>query len=115
MLSGFSMGNVGGFDFSHLLFADDTLIFYGANPDHIRHPCCLFLCLEATSGLKINLAKSELVPMGNVDHVERLASILSYGVSSLPVKYLSLPLGATYKAKHIWDGVFEKIERQLAS
>jgi hypothetical protein len=26
------------------------------------------------------------------------------------VKYLGLPLGASYKAKHIWDGVIEKIE-----
>lgn len=42
------MGNVGEFDFSHLLFANDTLIIYAANPDHIRHPCCLFLCIEAT-------------------------------------------------------------------
>ena len=33
---------------------------------------------------------------------------------SLPLKYLSLPLGALYKAKHIWDGVIEKIERRFA-
>jgi hypothetical protein len=26
-----------------------------------------------------------------------------------------LPLGASYKAKSIWDGVVEKIERRLAS
>ena len=65
------MGNVGGFDFTHLLFANDTLIFCGANPNHLRHLCCLFLCFEAASSLKINLAKLELVPMGNVDHVER--------------------------------------------
>jgi hypothetical protein len=31
------------------------------------------------------------------------------------LKYLGLPLGAFFKAKHIWDGVIEKIERQLAS
>jgi hypothetical protein len=32
------------------------------------------------------------------------------GVSSLPLKYLGLPLGASFKAKSIWDGVIEKIE-----
>jgi hypothetical protein len=42
-LSEFSMGNVGGVDFS-LLFANDTLIFNGANPNHFCHLCCLFLC-----------------------------------------------------------------------
>jgi len=33
----------------------------------------------------------------------------------LPVKYLGLPLGASYKSTHIWDGVLEKIEHRLAS
>jgi len=75
--------------FSHLLFVDDTLIFSGANPNHLR---CLFFCFEATSGLKNNLAKSKLVLVGNVEHVERLVGILGCGVSSLLVKYLSLPL-----------------------
>ena len=61
-------------------------------------------------GLKVNFAKSELV---HVAHVVRLVGVLSCGVSSLPVKYLDLPLGASYKAKHIYDGVIEKIECQL--
>ena len=56
-----------------------------------------------------------LVPLGNVDNVDGLAGILGCGVSSLPLKYLGLPLGASYKATSIWDGVFEKIERRLAS
>jgi hypothetical protein len=54
----------------------------------------LFLLLEAASGLKVNLAKSNLIPMGNVDQEGRLAGILGCGVASLPVKYLGLPLGA---------------------
>ena len=39
--------------------------------------CALFLCFKAASGLKINLAKSESVPMGNANNVDGLASILS--------------------------------------
>jgi hypothetical protein len=53
--------------------------------------------------------------VGDVDRVESLAGILGCGVATLPVKYLGLPLGASYKSIHIWDGVIEKIERQLAS
>jgi hypothetical protein len=113
LLSGFSVGT--GTDISHLLFADDTLLFCGANPNHLCNLRSLFLCFEAVSGLKTNLAKSELVPVGNVDNVAGLAGILGCGVASLPLKYLGLPLGASYKAKHIWDGVIEKIERRLAS
>lgn len=70
---------------------------------------------EAISGLKINLAKSVLVPMGNVDNVVKLANILGCGTSFLPLKYLGMPLGASYKAKSIWDSIVEKIERRLVS
>jgi hypothetical protein len=52
-----------GVDIFHLLFANDTLIFYGANPNHLCNLQCLFLLFEAESGLKTNLAKSELVPV----------------------------------------------------
>jgi hypothetical protein len=47
--------------------------------------------------------------------VESLVNILGCGVATLPVKYLGLPLGASYKSIHIWDGVIEKIERRLAN
>jgi hypothetical protein len=104
-----SVGNADGFVCSHLLFVDDTLILCHVNADHLCHLCCLLLCFEVALGLKVDLDKSELVLVENVDHVEGLVDILGCGVS-LPVKYLGLPLGASYKAKHIWDGVIEKIE-----
>jgi hypothetical protein len=112
LLDGLSVGNAA---FSHLLFTDDTLIFCDALSAHVHHLWSLFLCFEAASGLKVNLAKSKLVPMGNVTQVGRLARILGCGVSTLPIKYLSLPLGAFYKAKHIWDSIIEKLEYRLAS
>lgn len=37
----------GGVSISHLLFVDNTLIFCGANLDHLRYLCALFLCFEA--------------------------------------------------------------------
>jgi hypothetical protein len=59
---------------------------------------CIFLCFEAPSGLRTNLAKLEIVPLGEVEDVEELASILGCRVSLLPTKYLGLSLGASYKA-----------------
>jgi hypothetical protein len=102
-LSGFSVGSRRSevVNISHLLFADDTLVFCGANPKHLCYLRALFLHFEVVSGLKINLAKSVLVPVGCVDNVDGLASILGSGVSSLPLKYLGLPLGASFKAKSI--------------
>jgi hypothetical protein len=51
--------------------------------------------------------------VGNVNNVDELTGILGYEVSSLPLKYLGLPLGASFKTKSIWDGVIEKIEYHL--
>jgi hypothetical protein len=97
---------------SHLLFVDDAFIFCEANLDHLLNLCCLFLYFEVVSSLKINLAKSELVPIGIVEDVEGLACILGCRISSLPMKYLGLLLGASLKEKSIWDGIIEK-ERSL--
>jgi len=47
--------------------------------------------------------------------VGSLADILGCEVASLPVKYLGLPFGASYKSTRIWDGVIEKVENRLAS
>jgi hypothetical protein len=112
ILEGFKVGNA---TFTRLLFVDDTLIVCNARPSQLRYLRSLFLLFEAVSGLKVNLAKSNLIPVGNVDQVESLADILGCGVAILPVKYLGLPLGASDKSIHIWDGVIEKIERRLAS
>jgi hypothetical protein len=92
-----------------------TLWFFVGPSLNTFSSACFILCFKAVSSLKINLAKSELVPVGSFDNVDRLASILGYGISSLPLKYFNLLLGASYKAKFIWDSVIEKIECRLAS
>jgi hypothetical protein len=73
---------------SHLLFVDDTLVFCGADDSQIRHIGALLVCFEAVSGLKVNLSKSALIPVGHVDDANQLAGLLGCGVSSLPLKYL---------------------------
>jgi hypothetical protein len=99
---------------NHLLFADDTLIFCGAQEEQIRHLQCIFLCFEVALGLMINLGKSEIVPIGEIEDVEGLAQLLGCRVASLPTTYLGLPLGASYKVVSIWNGVIKKIEWRLA-
>jgi hypothetical protein len=79
-----------------------------AKPDHLCYLRALSLCFEAVSKLKISLAKLELVPVDNVENADGLAGILGCGVSSLPMKYLGLLLGAYLKFKFIWEGVIEK-------
>ena len=50
---------------SHLLFADDTLIFCDADSDQISNLRHVFSWFEVCSGLKINLSKFEIVSMGD--------------------------------------------------
>ena len=115
-ISGFSVGDSTGAELSisHSLFADDTLIFCGDDSEQAWHLRGVFIWFQAISGLKINLSKSELVPVGTVQNVPELASILGCHVASLPLTYLGLPLGASFKSKSIWAGVVERMEKRLA-
>ena len=71
-------------------------------------------CFEAVTGLRVNMAKSEMVPVGEVDNIARLADSLDCRIGSLPLTYLGMPLGASYKAVSVWDSILEKMERRLA-
>ena len=84
---------------SHLLFVDDTLIFCDADPIKLEHLRSVFLWFEAVSRLKINLGKSEMVPVGEVPNLEDLAQILGCKIASLPMKYLGLPFGCYLQGK----------------
>jgi hypothetical protein len=58
--------------------------------------------------------KSEMVPVGAVTDLPRLAALLSCKIGTLPLNYLGMPLGAPHKALSMWDPILEKIERRLA-
>ncbi|KAL6329339.1 hypothetical protein AAG906_017644 [Vitis piasezkii] len=81
-----------GVQISHLLFADDTLIFW----------------------LKVNLEKSELIPVGRVENIGELADEFGYKVGILPSIYLGMPLGAPFKSIGVWDGIKERFRKKLA-
>ena len=61
---------------------------------------------EAMSGLRINLNKSEIIPVGLVDNVVELALELGCGIGSFLTSYLGLLLGASHKAT--WFGTLSK-------
>ena len=49
---------------SHSLFMDDTPVFCDADSTHITALRGILSIFEEMSGLRINLGKSELVPVG---------------------------------------------------
>ncbi|RVX19039.1 Transposon TX1 uncharacterized 149 kDa protein [Vitis vinifera] len=99
---------------SHLLFDDDTLVFCEASEDQMVHLSWLLMWFEAISGLRINLDKSEILPVGRVENLENLALEAGYKVGRLPSSYLGIPLGANHKSVAVWDGVEERFRKRLA-
>ena len=104
----------GGVGVSYLLFADDTILFCDADEEQILHVRMLLLCFQAVTGLKVNVLKSEMIPIGEVPNVFVLAEILGCQVGSLPMTYLGMPLGASHKSPTVWNPIWEKFKRKLA-
>ena len=72
------MGSVNstGIRVSHFLFADDTILFCDASREQILSIRLALTCFQAFTGLKVNVGKSEIVPVGEVRNIQFLANIL---------------------------------------
>ncbi|RVW47196.1 Threonine--tRNA ligase, mitochondrial 1 [Vitis vinifera] len=99
---------------THLLFADDTIIFCEAKKEALLHLGWVLFWFEAASGLKINLDKSMVILVGEVDGVLDMAAEIGCRVGQLPTVYLGLPLGAPNRDVSAWDGVEERTRRRLS-
>ena len=99
---------------SHLLFADDTIVFCEAKNEHLTHLSWILFWFEAASGLRINLAKSEIIPIGEVEGMDEMALELGCRAGQLSAIYLGLPLGTPNKVISGWDWVKDKVRRRLA-
>ena len=111
------MGRSGeGVSVSHLLFADDTFLFFFCedNRDQLDFWKWVVICFEVASGLKINIQKSEIIPVRCVKDVDRGAAFFGCKVGNLLTTYQGLPLGAPHNSCRVWDVVEERFKRKLA-
>ena len=74
-LSGFKLANRDGeeLQITHLLYADDTLVFCSDSMDRLAYLNWTLLWFEAIFGLKINLDKSLILSVGDVVNLDVLA------------------------------------------
>ena len=64
-----------GLHISHLLFADDTILFCDASREQLLYIRMVMIFFETIIGLKVNIGKSEIVPVGVVGSLNALASV----------------------------------------
>ncbi|RVW73630.1 Transposon TX1 uncharacterized 149 kDa protein [Vitis vinifera] len=83
--------------------------------DQLQYLSWTFMWFEAISGLKVNLSKTEAIPVGEGILMETLASVLGSKIGSLPTSYLGLPLRAPYKATRVWDTVEERFRKRVCA
>ena len=73
---------------TYLLFADETLVFCNDSEEQLSSLCWILLLFEAYFGLRINLEKSVIMPVGEVVNAEQLALELGCNLGTLPTTYL---------------------------
>ena len=56
---------------SHPLFADDTLVFCNDSKHQMVYLSWILSYFEVLSGLKVNLDKSAILPVGDVENIEQ--------------------------------------------
>ena len=55
--------------YPYLLFADDTILFCDASREQILSIRLVLTCFQAFTSLKVNVGKSEIVPVGEVHKI----------------------------------------------
>lgn len=100
--------------FTHLQFADDTLLFVNGDDDSINNIKSILLAFQLLSGLKINFQKSELLAMNYPTHKQmQWETTLGCKLGNWPLTYLGVPLGMPSNNIAIWDKVIQKFHNNL--
>lgn len=101
---------------THLLFADDILLFVEDNDDYIRNLQFVIHLFENAVGLNINLSKS-IISLINVSKERTDLIAKSWGISTQfhSISYLGMPLGGRLRTISFWDNITEKIHKKLSN
>ncbi|KAL4383150.1 hypothetical protein GQ457_15G021490 [Hibiscus cannabinus] len=100
---------------SHIQFADDLILFCGADETQIKNVVRLLKGFELAAGLKLNLKKSKLLGINVEDQqIAQWASLLNCKSECFPSQYLGLPLGASRNSLQLWSPLIDKFKNKLA-
>jgi hypothetical protein len=107
----------GGPQISHLLFADDVLLFTKAKSSQFRFITSLFDRFSRASGLKINISKSRAYYSSGTPNrkINKLTSISGIQSTTSLAKYLGFPMLQGRPKKSDFNFIIEKMQTRLAS
>jgi hypothetical protein len=102
---------------SHLLFADDVLLFSKAKNSQLRFIRDLFDKFSQASGLKINLSKSIAFYSSGIPNqkITTLTSISGIRSTTSLEKYLGFPILKGRPKRSDFNFIIEKMQTRLAS
>ncbi|CAM8940146.1 unnamed protein product [Rhodiola kirilowii] len=100
---------------THLLFADDSIIFLRACRNDVDHLKRILRLFEEISGQKINLAKSEICFSKNVapESMEEICDILEMRHVNSFSKYLGLPVTFSNNKTEIFKFIVERMWQKV--
>uniref|UniRef100_A0A251UDF3 Putative RNA-directed DNA polymerase, eukaryota, Reverse transcriptase zinc-binding domain protein n=1 Tax=Helianthus annuus TaxID=4232 RepID=A0A251UDF3_HELAN len=100
---------------SHLFYADDAIIMGEWSRSNITNVVRILRVFHICSGLKINIAKSNLYGVGvsNGD-LSDMANIIGCQAEEFPFRYLGLTVGANMNRVVNWKPVYDIFDTRLA-
>jgi len=98
---------------THLLFADDMLVFLKANKLSLLTLRTLLEELKLNTCLTINIQKSKIYFSKECSCREELKAIIGFPEGLLPTKYLGMPLSEKYLKHRHFSSLIDKCKEKL--
>jgi len=93
---------------THLLFADDMLVFVKANKGSLRELNKVIDDFSLHTGLLINEIRSKIYFSKGCDNKDEQRDILDFPEGTLPTKYFGMPLSSTYPKPRHFSSLIDK-------
>ncbi|XP_071688172.1 uncharacterized protein [Rutidosis leptorrhynchoides] len=101
---------------SHLLYADDVIIFSDWSALELRRILLILEVFYRASSLKLNIDKSHVFSIGVDDYeVVSLANATGTRAGTFTTTYLGIPIGSNMKLVSNWNSLCDKFRSKLSS
>ncbi|GJV59040.1 RNA-directed DNA polymerase, eukaryota [Tanacetum coccineum] len=105
----------GSVNISHLFYADDAMFIGEWSEQNLHNIVKVLNCFHLASGLKINIAKSQVLGVGvSQNVVVQAANRIGCAVLNTPFRYLGVTVGECMSRKSAWVGLVNKLQARLS-